>query len=1578
MRNSYDTDLRYKIIQFVCRLSLLLLLLCLSRPSFSASYSSSSVAQVTGNVAPGASDQQVVVVTVNGSSSGILQDWKINSCAFTMSNTNNADVTAAKLWMSSTNNFGSATQVGATINNPTGTITFTVNSSAIGNNSRYLFLTFTIASGAPCSGNSVDAFVPTNGLVIGSAGLINGGGAGNKTPSPNNPAGNRPIFNQVTPSIGITSTGGGGCEGSLLTYTATPVNGGGAPDFQWKVNGVNVGTNSSLFSSASLANGDQVQCELTSNANCASPVTVLSNTLTVSLNSLPRPKVIPFDTLVCTGTVFTITAIDTGAYSGGYPPGTLFDFGFGPSTSNTFLVNGPGIYNVSVTLPAASGSCFATSDIPNIFYVDAPVAILSADTLSCNGQTNANVYAEAFLGTLPFRYKWYHNGQVVKDTISSESTDTLKNAGAGTYCLVISDSIAGQSNLVCASDSACIEVMSPAPLLISGITNDISCQGYTDGAIQVSVTGGTNPYNYLWSNGNTGEDLSQLAPGTYTLTVTDQHACSASTVFTIITLMDTTPPSLNCPLNISVSAPPGACSAVVTYVLPDGTDNCPGVHTVQTTGLPPGSVFPPGETVNTFVATDSAGNTTTCTFVVTVEDTEPPVLTCSSDIQATNDPGTCGAVVTYTMPAVTENCSAAGIIQLTGLPSGSVFPIGTTINSFQASDSAGNISTCSFQVIVSDTSLPLISSMPDTVLTNDPGQCGAVFVYNVSASDNCSATLNQTTGLSSGVLFPVGSTLNSYTATDPSGNSVTCSFTVTVIDNQAPVAACQNISVVLDSGGFIVLDPLMIDAGSTDNCGIASRTLSADTLFCQHTGDNTITLTITDVNGNQSSCTSIVTVSSTLAANIIPVPAELCLGNNLVLSGNPTGGSGIYTSHLWSGENTDLSDTNNQQPVFTGSSVGVFELFYQVSDDKGCQATDQVSVTVYPDLVTSLSFSNVTCNGGSDGAVNTTVSGGSGLVSYLWSNGSTLSVLNNLAMGTYTVTISDAAGCSDVLTTAITEPAALTLNTSSTPSSCGALPDGTANVIVSGGVFPYSYLWSNGETVSSISGLSAGIYTVTVTDQHGCTIAADATVIPLTIDLQLTVPVLNGGYNISCAGGNNGSVDLIVLSGAGPFSYLWSNGATTEDLASLLAGSYTVTVSNGFCTSTSSVTLTEPIAITVISSSTDVSCFGGSNGTASVMASGGVSGYQYEWNTIPVKTTAEADNLPAGNYNVTVSDGNGCQISHPVLISQPIAVSTSASITNLKCKGDASGAINLTAGGGTPPYSYQWNTGVTLEDISGLKAKTYIVTVTDSHGCTKKSSFQVTEPFLYMQLFTNKTNVRCWGGNTGKASIFVLGGVAPYTYLWNTVPVATTSSLNNITAGTYQCQVTDAGGCSKTVTLVITQPSQLVLTTSFSNVTTNGGNDGSASVSVSGGTPNYSYKWNIPPPNNSSSVNNLTAGVYSVKVTDSKGCTKTAVITITQPGPRLADVSGDSQAHLAVFPNPSLGLVTLEFGHFQNRNLNLNLYDLLGNKVFKDQVTGIPGRMNRYDYNFSGLPKGIYLLELTGKGNRLVKRLVLQ
>jgi len=1541
-----------------------------SSKTYAAGYSSSSVSQATGNVLPGAANQQVITVRVEGSSSGFLQNWQISSCSFTLNNTNNANVTAARLWMNSSNSFGGATQVGATAINPSGTINFTISSGGIGDNDRYLFLTFDIAADAPCSGNFIDAFVPSGGLVT------TGNNSGNKTPSPNNPAGNRQIFNQVVPSVSIVApSGSSGCEGTPVELTATPVNGGVSPSYQWKVDGVNQGANSSTFTISALSNNAIVTCEMTSHAECATPLSVISNQVDVSIYGIPRPRIFPSDTVVCTGSFFTIVARDTGMYSTGYPAGTLFDFGFGPSPDSTFFVNGPGVFVATVLLPPGYASCSGISNSPNLFYVDAPVPILEASTVSCNGELNGRVTAQVYLGNSPYHFRWYNNGNLLRDTIRYDDFDTLQNIGAGTYFLVVSDSISETlSNLVCTSDSASIEVTQPQVLTINAVKNDVSCQGGNDGAINITVSGGTGPYQYAWSNSEISEDISLLLPGSYTVTVTDVNGCFTSHEVTISTTVDIIPPFLNCPANITVSAAAGQCEALVSYITPFGTDNCPGVVTVQTAGLPSGSLFPLGNTIVSYQATDSVGNETTCSFIVTVTDDEAPVITCPADIAVNNAAGSCNAEVPYLVPLASDNCGTVSVIQIAGLAPGSLFPAGTTVNTFRATDGAGNISTCSFNVIVSDVALPVITCTPDTTIVNNAGLCGSEFTYSINYTDNCSAIIVQNAGLPSGSVFPVGTTVNTFTATDPAGNSASCSFSVTVADTEVPVALAQDISLLLDQDGTLFLHPMMIGSGSSDNCGIATRTVSPSSFSCSDVGDNVVVLTVTDIHGNFSSDTAIVTVSSSISTSISPDPIGVCLGNSVDLAGNAEGGSGNYSTHLWNGPGGMISDITSDSPGFTGLSTGTYTITYTVTDDNGCIASDEVEVEVFESLGASVGGTNVSCNSGNDGTATVTLTGGSGEVTFLWSNGSTLATVTGLTAGTYTVTVSDVADCFVQLNIGITEPGLLVLGTTTTNSGCGGVHDGTASAIPSGGTPPYSYLWSDGQTTQVASGLAPGDYTVTATDALGCIMTGSATVTPLTITITLSSPLYNGGFNVSCAGGNNGIANLTVENGLGPFSYSWSNGSTTEDIGDISAGTYTVSVTNGVCTSTGQITLTEPMQVSPVATGTDVTCFNAKNGTAAVVASGGVGGYTYLWNTVPAKTTESVIKLVPGTYNVMVTDANGCQNSTTVTITQPAAITTSGVITNLKCKGDANGAINITASGGIPSYTYFWNGGIISEDRIGLKAKAYTVTVTDANGCTKKAVFTVSEPAAKLQLFTNKTNVRCHNGKTGIAGVSATGGQAPYAYSWNTIPVKTTASISGIAAGTYTCTVTDAFGCIKTAVINITQPPLLVLTTSQSNVTVNGGTDGTASVSASGGSPGYSYLWNTVPPKTTASITGLAAGVYSVKVTDSKGCSKNAVVTITQPSPRVQQPERYPEAGIKVFPNPSNGFVSVQVANYRGTHLTVALYDILGNLVYEKPVQTPAGT----DFDFRSFPKGIYMMELKGEGLRKVTRLVIQ
>lgn len=307
--------------------------------------------------------------------------------------------------------------------------------------------------------------------------------------------------------------------------------------------------------------------------------------------------------------------------------------------------------------------------------------------------------------------------------------------------------------------------------------------------------------------------------------------------------------------------------------------------TTQTAGLPSGSVFPVGTTTNTFVTTDGAGNTATCSFTVTVNDAEPPVITCPANITVNNDPGVCGAIVTYTAPTSGDNCPGETVSQTAGLTSGSVFPVGTTTNTFVVTDASGNTATCSFDVTVNDTEPPVASCVaPFTIQLDATGNASITFGdIDNGSTDNC-AIDTMTINPSSFTCANVGPNTVTLTVTDVNGNSSTCTTTVTVEDNVPPVAVCQNITIDLDPDGNATITPADVDGGSTDACGIASLSIDVDTFDCSDVGTNPVVLTVTDVNGNSSQCTAIVTVQD-VTPPVIACPADIVANTDLGVCG---------------------------------------------------------------------------------------------------------------------------------------------------------------------------------------------------------------------------------------------------------------------------------------------------------------------------------------------------------------------------------------------------------------------------------------------------------------------------------------------------------------------------------------------------------------------------------------------------------------------------------------------------------------------------------------------------------------------
>lgn len=474
-----------------------------------------------------------------------------------------------------------------------------------------------------------------------------------------------------------------------------------------------------------------------------------------------------------------------------------------------------------------------------------------------------------------------------------------------------------------------------------------------------------------------------------------------------------------------------------------------------------------------------------------------------------------------------------------------------------------------------------------------------------------------------------------------------------------------------------------------------------------------------------------------------------------------------------------------------------------------------------------------------------------------------------------------------------------TVAASATTANCNA-SNGSATAIPAGGNGPYTYQWlPSGGNNANANGLAAGTYTVNVTDASGC-VATQTVVVP-----QGPAPgnLLMTSTNIACFGGNTGSATANMNGGQQPYTYLWSNNNTTPTLSNLPAGTYSVSVTtaNG-CISTGTVVITQPAtALTVNTSvSTPVSCNGGNNGTAAAVVNGGVPAYTYSWNTQPVQTTANASNLAAGSYVVTITDAGGCVITGSVTLTQPAAlVSSVASSVPVSCYGNANGSATAGVSGGTGPFTYSWTTNPIQTTVSAgnLGAGNYQVVITDANGCTSTSSVQITQPNPLVVNISAVTDVSCNAGNNGTATAAASGGTGPYAFSWTTNPVQNTTTAINLNAGTYFVTITDANGCGTVTTATVNEPLPLVITAT-GNDTVCPGQQGIVSAFTSGGTGQVTYNWNPQMGNNSTyTVYPSTLTNYIVSATDANGCVSnsdTITIDVYQFLPGNLQVSGNT------------------------------------------------------------------------------------
>ncbi|HTA83623.1 MAG TPA: SpvB/TcaC N-terminal domain-containing protein, partial [Bacteroidia bacterium] len=565
-------------------------------------------------------------------------------------------------------------------------------------------------------------------------------------------------------------------------------------------------------------------------------------------------------------------------------------------------------------------------------------------------------------------------------------------------------------------------------------------------------------------------------------------------------------------------------------------------------------------------------------------------------------------------------------------------------------------------------------------------------------------------------------------------------------------------------------------------------------------------------------------------------------------------------------------------------------------------ANNRVRVAYLSLNVTTSVTANVSCNGGNTGSASTTVIHGTTPYTYSWSGGGTNSTVTGLSAGTYTINVTDYDGITGSSTVTITQPTALSVSASATSNvSCNGGSNGSVSSTPSGGTSPYTYSWSGGGTNSTKASLIAGTYTITVTDNNGCIATTTATI---TQPTALTVSA-NVTSNVTCNGENNGSVSSTPSGGVSPYTYSWSAGGTNSTKASLTSGTYTITVTdNNGCTATSSATITQPTVLTVLASVTaNVSCNGGNSGSLSSTPSGGTSPYTYSWSGGGTNSTKTG--LSAGTYTITITDNNGCTGSTSATITEPTALNVSASVTaNISCNGGSNGSVSSTPSGGTSPYTYSWSGGGTNSTKTGLAIGTYTITITDKNGCTATSSATVTQPTTLSVSASVTANVSYNGWSDGSVSASSSGGTSPYTYLWT--GDGTNSSEEGLMAGTYTITLMDNNGCTATASCTITQPLGVLATVTYT-VSGTGVTTGNVSTMVSGGTSPYSYSWSDGGTN---SVDlGLSAGIYTITVTDINGLVATVSFTINQPITYVSQLQTNIlSSEETVGPNTSLAV----------------------------------------------------------------------
>jgi len=982
----------------------------------------------------------------------------------------------------------------------------------------------------------------------------------------------------------------------------------------------------------------------------------------------------------------------------------------------------------------------------------------------------------------------------------------------------------------------------------TGAQTNITCNGQCSGSATVTITAGTGPFTYAWApSGGTAATATGLCAGTYTCTISNTAGCTATQTFNI-----TQPPPITATSTQTNVLCNGQCTGAASVTAGGGT----GTYTYNWAPSGGTGATATGLCAGTYTVTISSGSPT-CTITRTFNITQPTALTATTSFTQ----ATCG------------NANGSASVS----PSG-----GTPGYTYSWAPSGGTGATATG-----------LAAATYTVTVTDANGCTTTRTVSITNAAGVTATITTSTNVScfggnngSATVSAAGGTSPYTYAWTPSGgtgatgtNLSNGNYTVTVTDVNGCTATA---TVAITQPPQITLTPtqtnVLCNGASTGSASVVATG-----------GNGTYTYSWAPSGGTGASATGLtagtytVTVSSpagctrTQTFNITQ-PTALTASTSFTQAtcGNANGSASVSPSGGTPGYTYSWAPSGGTGATATGLVAAIYTV--TVTDANGCTTTATVNVANAAGATATITAStNVSCFGGNNGSATVSVAGGTSPFTYAWTpSGGSGATGTNLSNGNYTVTVSDANGCTTTATVAITQPPAITLTPTQTNVLCNGATTGSASVVATGGNGTYTYSWApSGGTGSTATGLAAGTYTVTVSSPAGCT---------ATQTYNITQPTALTGVATStavlCFGGSTGSASVTASGGTAGYTYSWSpSGGTGTSATGLTAGGYTVTITdaNG-CTTTVSTTVTEPTALTATTSFTQSTC-GSPNGSASVTPSGGTSGYTYSW-APSGGTGATATGLAAAIYTVTVTDANGCTVNAtanvPNALSPTVTIIASDSVS---CFGGNDGYAAASSSGGTTPYTYLWSNNDADTLAGNLTAGSYTVTVTDANGCSSSATVSIGEPPV-LTATASGTDLTCNADNSGTANVSGSGGTGAYTYAWSPSG-GTSAGATGLAAGTYTCIVTDANGCTTSATTTITEPTALTVASAGFNVSCFGSCDGQLVAIPAGGTPTYSFLWSTGCTN--ASCNNICAGSYTITITDMNGCTATGTATVTEP-----------------------------------------------------------------------------------------------